>query len=70
MKKYLYNKSKTDGVYHEVHVTTCKHLPDMKNRVSLDEQKNCHDAIKKAERLTGDHDFDGCMYCCENCHNG
>lgn len=67
---YLYNKNKTDGVYHEVHVITCNHLPDKINQVSLGVFSNCHDAIRKAQSMTDNRDFDGCKYCCGNCHNG
>ena len=70
MQDYIYNKSKLDGKYHEVHATKCIHLPRIENQVSLGWHSDCKSAISEAERETGDHDFDGCAFCSLDCHKG
>lgn len=70
MPTYLYNDSKTDGTFHEVHTDTCQHLPYSWNRVNLGWHINCEEAIKEAQRRTGKYDFDGCYHCCRECHTG
>ena len=70
MPTYLYNESKTDGKYHEVHTDSCSHLPSSWNRKDLGWHANCREAIQTAQNRTGDYDFDGCAYCCNDCHNG
>lgn len=70
MPTYIYNSSQTDGKYHEIHLTTCNHLPKISNRVILGWHVDCKSAIREAERRTGCNDFDGCYYCSRNCHRG
>lgn len=70
MPYYVYNKNKWDGVYHEVHTTECDKKPLPSNQVDLGWHSNCSSAIQKAKEVTGDNDFDGCKWCCPNCHNG
>lgn len=70
MPDYIYNTSKTDGKYHEVHTTLCRYLPYSWNRESLGCHSSCKEAIKEAESRTGDRDFDGCYHCSRDCHHG
>ncbi len=70
MPYYIYNKNRWDGKYHEVHETTCSHLPTNENQEDLGWHLNCQAAIREAERRTGAKDFDGCHYCSDECHHG
>lgn len=70
MPNYVFNKSKNDGKFHEVHTTDCKWIPALYNRYDLGWHSNCLSAIQRAKAVTGDNDFDGCKHCCPNCHTG
>ncbi len=70
MPYYVFNDKRWDGKFHEVHETTCAHKPTLANQTDLGWHSNCKDAIKEAERRTGSRDFDGCYYCCKDCHKG
>lgn len=66
MDFYYVNKNAQPNGEHEVHKSTCNHLPALENRISLGQFANCSDAKRKAK----DHyvNVDGCYYCCPTCH--
>ena len=70
MPEYIYNKNRWDGKFHEVHTKSCNYKPRLENQVDLGWHPNCKEAIKEAVRRTNEHDFDGCKYCCPDCHSG
>lgn len=69
MPDYLINKEKTDGIYNEVHTTTCENLPILFNRVNLGIFANEIDAVSYAKSF-GYPKADGCKFCCKNAHHG
>ena len=70
-KKYVYNNEKDKNGFNEVHLLDeCKHLPDEKNRVYLNERRGFYDAAEYAESLKPDAKFDGCHHCLEKYHRG
>lgn len=71
MKTYLYNKNQDQRGNHEVHVSTCSHLPITSNQVYISGfHSDCRSAIQAAKRQSGKTDFDGCYYCATACHTG
>lgn len=70
LNHYYYNKNIDRRGNHEVHIETCAYLPDRNNRVYIGYESNCRAAIQRAIRETGQSNFDGCFYCCRECHTG
>ena len=68
MPNYIVNKNSQPTGEHEVHQTTCNHLPDIKNQISLGSHINCQSAVNEAQRRFPDNTFDGCFYCSNACH--
>ena len=68
MATYYVNKNAQSSGDHEVHVSTCSHLPDADNRKYLGTYDNCQDAVTEAKKT--DSSADGCYYCCKPCNNG
>ena len=64
------NKHVDNHGRHEVHTSTCQHLPSIDNRVRLGNFDTCSAAITYAKSEYSGHDFDGCYYCCKSCHKG
>lgn len=52
---------------HEIHTSTCTHLPAPSNREFLGQFMDCSEAIKEAKELYSK--VNGCYYCCRMCHN-
>lgn len=69
MPNYIINKEKTDGIYNEVHTTTCGHLPILNNREGLGYFTNANDAVLYATS-NGYPKADGCYYCCKEANRG
>ncbi len=69
MPNYIVNTNTDEKGKHEVHETTCGHLPDAKNQHSLGWMTNCQSALTAAASA-GYSPADGCFYCCEACHTG
>lgn len=70
MPTYIYNKRVDEHGNHEVHSDLCTHKPDLANRENIGWFSNCADAISAIKLRTGKFNFDGCRYCCEECHKG
>ncbi len=69
MPNYIINKNKDTHGYNEIHETTCGHLPELQNRISLGWHANSKDALSHAKSI-GWKDADGCYYCCNEIHHG
>lgn len=64
--KYYVNRNAQVGGEHEVHTSTCDHLPNPDNRVYLGEHSSCQEAVIQAAREF--REVNGCYYCCLACH--
>lgn len=64
---YYVNKNAQSNGDHEVHVSTCVHLPSSENRQYLGSFTNCRDAVQEAKKYYTN--ADGCYYCSKPCHN-
>lgn len=69
-KHYYYYKHLDKKGNHEVHDEHCSYLPDVLNREYIGYVSDCESAIKRAKRDTGKNNFDGCFWCCRECHTG
>jgi len=67
---YYFNKNLDDKGNHEVHEKGCSHMPDLNNRELIGYETDCESAIRRAKRDTGKTNFDGCYWCCRECHTG
>ncbi len=70
MKHYYFNKNTDNKGNHEIHTEDCSHTPDLHNRTYLGYFYDCKKAIGKAKEQYSDKKFDGCFYCCNDCHTG
>lgn len=70
MPDYICNKNADDKGRHEVHVTTCSYRPSSSNSIAIGWCTDCHQAIRNMKEQNPHHEFDGCYYCCGNCHKG
>lgn len=52
---------------HEVHTEKCRHCPDTKGRIYLDNFNSCGLAMKEAQKKFDE--VDGCVWCCNTCHD-
>lgn len=69
-KFYYYNKNLDKNGNHEVHTDDCSYMPIPINRVFIGYEKDCYSAIQRVKNETGKQNFDGCFYCCYDCHKG
>ena len=67
MASYYVNKEAQSNGDHEVHVSTCHHLPLPEHRKYLGEFASCHGAVLEARKYF--QKVDGCYYCCQQCHH-
>ena len=67
MPIYLVNKEAQPTGEHEVHETTCDHLPYSWNRQDLGWHLNCQSAVQAAKAYYSN--VDGCYWCCKPCHS-
>jgi hypothetical protein len=66
MASYLVNSNSQSNGDHEVHVTTCTHLPIPSNQVSLGSFDSCRTAVAAAKAYYSQSN--GCRWCCPACH--
>lgn len=66
MATYYVNKNAQPTGEHEVHTSTCDHLPSSWNLQPLGDFNNCREALAAARAYYSD--VDGCYYCCNLCH--
>ncbi len=67
MTLYYVNRQIHSNGDHEIHVSTCEHLPAERHRVYLGSFNNCHDALREAQK----HyiQANGCARCSKECHS-
>lgn len=68
--QYLFNSQADDKGRHEVHISTCSYLPSYQNQQNLGYHGDCHSAIASAKSLDSSKYYDGCFWCCRECHKG
>lgn len=67
MPLYIVNKqAQPDTGDHEVHETSCSHLPLAHNQQHLGYFSNCYDAVREAKKYY--QNADGCAHCSSACH--
>lgn len=67
---YFFNINEDDKGRHEVHIELCNYLPNIKNRQLIGYCTDCKSAIHDAQLKYPHYRFDGCYYCCRECHKG
>lgn len=70
MKHYYFNNSTDVHGNHEVHTEDCAFIPSVSNRTYIGYYYDCSSAIKDAKIKYPYKSFDGCYYCCRECHKG
>lgn len=72
MAVFIVNKNpqRTVNREYEVHNLSrgCSHLPDIDNQVKLGDFLTCHSALDFVKNKNPTLTFDGCAYCCNECH--
>ena len=63
---YYVNKNAQTSGEHEVHCSTCEHLPNVENRLFLGSFATSKEAVKEAEKFYTI--VDGCAFCCPGSH--
>lgn len=66
MASYIVNSNAQFNGDHEVHVTTCTHLPLPSHRVDLGWHASCSSAVVAAKSYYTRSN--GCRWCCPACH--
>lgn len=66
MAVYYVNKKAQSNGDHEVHTSTCNHLPETINRLYLGEFSTCTSAVREAKKYYSQSN--GCYYCSRACH--
>lgn len=67
---YYFNDNVDNNGFHEVHTGTCSFLPSALNRTYIGQYNNCKTAIIAARLAHPGEKFDGCFFCCHECHRG
>lgn len=70
MTNYIYNRNTDNKGNHEVHTLSCSELPHPINRVNIGNFTSCKEAITHIKASSRKTNFDGCYYCCKECHTG
>lgn len=70
MSFYYFNNNADENDFHEVHESNCTFCPSTNNRTLIGYFSNCTDAIEKAKINYPGKKFDGCFFCCRECHKG
>lgn len=65
-QKYYVNRKPQANGDHEVHVSTCKYMPDLHNCEYLGEFDSCEAAVREAKKKHTK--TNGCYFCCNPCH--
>ena len=66
MNHYFFNIHSDSNENHEIHTKDCAFLPSLLNR----EYSSCQEAMKEAKSKYPNKKFDGCYFCCNECHRG
>lgn len=70
MNHYYFNDNTDSNGYHEVHTETCSFCPSVPNRTYIGYFSDCSEAIQSATAKYPHMSFDGCFFCCRECHKG
>lgn len=70
MDFYYFNDTADPHGYHEVHTEDCMYLPSLTNRTLIGYCSSCAEAINEAKAEHPSLQFDGCFWCCRECHHG
>lgn len=70
MPFYYFNNDVDDHYRHEVHEENCSYIPNILNRTLIGLEPSCSAAIKRANNAYPTKEFDGCYWCCRECHKG
>lgn len=70
MKHYYFNNNVDKNGFHEVHTKDCSYLNITKDRTYIGYCSDCKEAIIKAKSSYPYKSFDGCFWCCRDCHKG
>lgn len=70
LKEYYFYNYEDEHGYHEIHSEDCKFLPLPENRTLIGSSSSCSSALMNAQIKYPDKKFDGCFYCCRECHRG
>lgn len=70
MAHYYFNIYTDANGYHEVHTGNCAYLPSELNREYIGYYQDCQSAILAAHTAHPSKKFDGCYFCCRECHKG
>lgn len=66
---YYFNDISDEHGYHEVHTEDCVFLPSLSNGELIGYYEDCKAAIAAAHIDYPNKKFDGCFFCCRECHN-
>jgi hypothetical protein len=66
MALYYVNKQAQSNGDHEVHASSCSHLPNVQNKHYLGPFDRCQDAVKEAKKVYPKSN--GCYWCSTTCH--
>lgn len=69
-KTYYFNNNVDSHGKHEIHTEDCIYLEKTYNKTIIGDFKNCNDALKNTIFRHFPKRFDGCYYCCNECHTG
>jgi hypothetical protein len=65
-KYYVNDKAQPYSNDHEVHVETCRFIPQIQSKTDLGHHQNCVTAVAAAKRIYSDSN--GCATCSPVCH--
>jgi hypothetical protein len=67
MPDYVLNRNPQSNGDHQVHVKTCRRVPEEENRVPLGFHHTCQSALIAA-KVRGYSNVNGCSWCSRECH--
>ncbi|MGL6186126.1 MAG: hypothetical protein ACRC1T_12190 [Clostridium chrysemydis] len=70
MENYYFNNNTDSHGRHEIHTESCSHGPAIFNRTKIGSFSSCSAALRSAQNSYPLKSFDGCYYCCNECHKG
>ena len=68
MKHYYFSNTADLRGEHEIHTEGCAFIPPSSNRSYIGYYFDCSNAIRDARIQYPYKSFNGCYYCCRECH--
>lgn len=68
MKAYIVSLVAGEKGEHMVHDRDCGHVPEREHQGALGLHSKCEHAIKEAARIRDNWKYNGCSFCCPECH--